>query len=184
MFPPFEQRSGPSVFLLNYFHHAAPAQLSCPSARTADHSRHRPPDSSSFPDALVNLVHVTEGPGPSHFVIPKKAKMKGKAVWQGGLIAPTQGVPPAVDDAPPSSLESGVGRGSGSILGTEEDESERDVVDYGNGASDPPSEDEQITAPESTRRGPGTSAAMARRGLSASRGWKRFFWRSSGQGLL
>ena len=183
-FPPFEQRSDPSVILPNYFYHAAPAQLSCPSARTADHSSHRPPDSSSFPDALVNLMHGTKGSGPSHFVIPKKAKMKGKAVGQRRSIAPTRGVPPAVDDAPPSSLESGVGRGSGSMLGTEEDESEREVVDYGDGASDPPSADEQITSPESTPRGPETSAAMARRGHSASSGWKRFFRRSSGQGLL
>ena len=126
-------------------------------------------------------MHVTG----SHFVIPKKAKMKGKAVGQRGSIAPTQGVPPTVDDAPPSSLESGAGRGSGSILGTEEDESEREVVDYGDGASGPPSEDEQITAPESTPRGPETlQPSLGMRRHFASSGWKRLFPRLSGQGLL
>ena len=81
-------------------------------------------------------------------------------VGQRGSIAPTQGVPPAVDDAHPSSLEPGAGGSSGSISGIEMDESAREVADFGDGASDP--EDEQTPAPEATPMGPDTSAAMAR----------------------
>ena len=83
-------------------------------------------------------------------------------VGQRGSVAPTQGVPPPVDDVHPSSLEPGAGRSSGSISSTQEDESGREVVDFGNGGSDPPPEDKQITAPEASPGGPDTSAAMAR----------------------
>ncbi|CAM9567534.1 unnamed protein product, partial [Ascophyllum nodosum] len=41
-----------------------------------------------------------ERPGSSHYVIPKKGKMKGKTVGQRESTAPTQGIPPVVDDAP------------------------------------------------------------------------------------
>ena len=83
-------------------------------------------------------------------------------VGQRGSIAPTQGVPPAVDDVHPSSLEPGAGGSSGSISGIEVDASGREVADFDDGASDPPPEDEQTPAPEATPMGPGTSAVMAR----------------------
>ena len=83
-------------------------------------------------------MHATESGGPSHFVIPKRAKRDGKMVGQRGPIAPTQGVPPSIDDAHPSSLEPGAGGSSSSISGIEVDESGREVADFGDGASDPP----------------------------------------------
>ena len=108
-------------------------------------------------------MHVIESGRLSHFVIPKRAKRKGKMVEQRGSIAPTQGVPPAVDDAHPSSLEPGTGRNSGSIWGIEVDESGREVADFGDGASDPPPpppQNEQILAPEATPKRPDTSTAV------------------------
>ena len=87
-----EQRPDPSSFRLKHFHHAAPTELSCPSAsaRKADYFGHRPPDSvprtsldsASFPDALVNLMPATERPGPSQYASSKKGKMEGKMVRQ------------------------------------------------------------------------------------------------------
>ena len=81
---------------------------------------------------------------------------------QRGPIAPTQGVPPSIDDAHPSSLEPDAGESSSSISGIEVDESGREVADFGDGASDPPLEDEQTLAAEATPMGPDTSATMAR----------------------
>ena len=82
-------------------------------------------------------MHATESGGSTHFVIPKIAKRKGKMVGQRGAIASTQGVPPSIDDAHPSSLEPGAGGSSSSISGIEVDESGREVADFGDGASDP-----------------------------------------------
>ena len=136
-----EQRPDPNLFRLKSLHHAAPPELSCPSAsaRKADHFGHRPldlvprnsPDSASFPDALVNLTLATERPGSSQYVVPKKDKTKATI----GQRESTLGTPPVIDDAP------------------QEDE----MVDYGDGGSDSPMDDRQTTAPEFTR----TSAAMS-----------------------
>ena len=125
-----EQRPDLNSFHLKSLHHATPPELPCPSvsARRADHFGHGPldpvprtsPDSASFPDALVNFLPATERTGPSQYVIPKKGKMKGKTV---GQRESTQGIPPVVDDSP------------------QEDE----VVDYGDGGSDSPMDDRQVT---------------------------------------
>ena len=93
-------------------------------------------------------MHAAEGPGPSHYVTPKKSKVKGKMVGQresGESTAATQAPPPAPDVAHPSGTRSGTGRGLGSVLRAEEEEPEREVVEYGDGDSDPPSEDQQVT---------------------------------------
>ena len=124
-----EQRPDPNLFHLKSLHHAAPPELSCPSAsaRKADHFGHGPfdpvprksPDSASFPDALVNLTLATERPGSSQYVILKKGKTKATI----GQRESTQGTPPVIDDAP------------------QEDE----VVDYGDGSSDSLTDDHQVT---------------------------------------
>ena len=128
-----EQRPDPNSFHLKYFHHAAPPELSCPSvsARKDDNFGHRPPDpvprtspdSASFPDAFVKLMPATERPGPSQYAIPKKGKKKSKMIGQRESTAPTQGIPPVVDDAP----------------------QENDVVDYGDGGSDSLTDNRQVT---------------------------------------
>ena len=105
-------------------------------------------------------MHATESGGTPHLVIPKRAKRKGKMAGQRGPIAPTQGVPPSIDDANPSSLEPGAGGSSSSISGIEVDESGRKVADFGDGASD--LEDEQTPAAEAKPMGLDTSATMAR----------------------
>ena len=139
-----EQRPDPNSFHLKPFQHTAPPELSypSPSARKADHFGHRPPDpvprtspdSASYPDALVNLMPATERRGPSQNVILKKGKREGKTVGQRESTAPTQGIRPVVDDAHPSSPR------SSSTLRAQEDE----VVDYGGGGSDSPTDDRQV----------------------------------------
>ena len=156
---PFEQRPDPSAFLLKYFHHAAPAELLCPPARTVDHSSHRPPDSASFPDALVNLMHVTEGPGPSNFVIPKKAKIRRSgsedqlrqlraSLRRSTTRTPPVWIPPLEEVRTPSWVQrrtSQKGRWSTTVM-----------------APQTPPRRMSRSRPESTPRGTETSAAMAR----------------------
>ena len=136
-----EQRPDPNLFHLKSLHHAAPPELSCPSAsaRKVDHFGYRPlepvprnsPDSASFPDALANLTLAKERPGSSQYVVPKKGKTKATI----GQRESTLGTPPVIDDGPQKD----------------------DVVDYGDGGSDSPMDDRQTTALEFTR----TSAAMS-----------------------